>query len=137
MKRSPPNRRGKPTISKLKKKLDKTFSLFIRQRDNFTCFTCGNSKQTGKMIHAGHFASRQFNATRYDEKNVHAQCYACNMFYNGRPHEYAVKLQEVYGDGIIKELRDKAREIKQWSVPELLDLIAIYKEKIKELALRQ
>ena len=120
----------KKSVSKLKKELDKWFSLFIRQRDNFICFTC-DKRGDRTNIQCGHFIPRQYNATRYHEKNNHAQCYACNMLYNGQPGEYALRLQAKYGDGIIKELNDLRRTTKQFFIPELESLIEKYKSLVK------
>ena len=120
----------KPTVQKLKKELDKVFSLYIRQRDNFICFTCG-LRGNKRNIQNGHFVPRQYNATRYDERNCNAQCFADNMFYNGQPTEYALRLQEKYGDGIVKELNDLRKKIKQFTVQELQSMIELYKSKIK------
>lgn len=79
----------------------------------------------------GHFVPRQYNATRYDERNCNAQCYACNMLYNGQPTEYALRLQAKYGDGIIKQLNDLRRTTKQFFIPELEALIEKYKSLVK------
>ena len=56
------------TISKLKKKLDKIFSEFIRRRNadhlgRVKCFTCGVEKHW-KEQQAGHF---QLNRVDYEE----------------------------------------------------------------------
>jgi len=76
----------KKTISKLKKELDKWFSLYIRLRDaneyGYTqCFTCGKvgHYKTGGMQN-GHFQSRKHLSTRFDEDNCQVQCIKCNMF---------------------------------------------------------
>lgn len=124
-------RTNKPTVSKLKKKLDAIFSKYIRKRDNYTCFTCGIKKVEGERgMQNGHFIPRQYNNTRYDERNCNAQCYACNMLYGGQPDIYALRLQEKYGEGILKELNATRNKVKQWTVPELEKLIEEYKQKL-------
>lgn len=120
----------KKTVSKLKKDLDAVFSKYIRQRDNHICFTCGLKMEANRSQN-GHFVPRQYNATRYDERNCNAQCYACNMLYNGQPTEYALRLQAKYGDGIIKQLNDLRRTTKQFFIPELEALIEKYKSLVK------
>lgn len=107
------------------KKLDIVFSRFIRQRDGGRCFTCPYQNDW-KKLQNGHFCPRQHMATRFDERNNNAQCFACNMFYGGRPDAYALRLQEKYGPGIVKELHDLARTEKHWSIPELQALIEKY-----------
>ena len=122
----------KKTISKLKKEADAVFSRFIRYRDKGICFTCGHRNDPKKMQN-GHFVPRQFNSTRYNEKNCNCQCYACNMFYGGQPDIYTLKLQEKYGEGIIKELNALRQKTKQWLPVELEELIKIYQQKLEEL----
>ena len=55
------------------------------------------------------------------------------MLYNGQPDIYALKLQEKYGDGIIRELNVQGRKIKQWQPQELIDLKVKYQNLLKEL----
>ena len=86
-----------------KKEADKWFSRFIRQRDKGQCYTCPHRNDPKKM-QCGHFVPRQYTATRYDERNNHCQCYACNMFYGGQPDIYALNLERDYGKGIVEEL---------------------------------
>lgn len=82
---------------------DVWFSRFIRQRDKGQCYTCPN-KNDPKNMQCGHFVPRQYSSTRYDERNNHCQCYACNMLYNGQPDIYALNLKRDYGDNIVSEL---------------------------------
>ena len=72
------------SISKLKKELDKWFSLYIRLRDAdengvVICFTSGRAYPY-KNIHAGHFMSRRCLSTRWCEINVQPQSAADNLF---------------------------------------------------------
>ena len=78
------------SISKLKKELDRVFSIYIRQRDNGQCFTCPNKNDYKKMQN-GHFVPRQYLAVRWDETNCNCQCYACNMRYGGQGATYAIR----------------------------------------------
>lgn len=117
----------KPTISQLKKKADAVFSKFIRQRDKGICFTCGRQADP-KYMQAGHYVKRSINSLRYDESNVHCQCPGCNIFQNGNMDEYAIALVGRYGEGILEKLHEKKKELKQWSVQELQDIINHYSE---------
>ena len=60
---------AKTTTSKLKAKLDKLFSEYIRKRDSdhrgvCKCISCGKEAPAfGGSIHAGHFMSRRHLAT--------------------------------------------------------------------------
>lgn len=83
----------KKTPAQLKKILWKHFSLYIRKRDKFTCFTCGR-KGDGQGMHAGHFIPKSVGglALYFHEDNVHAQCYNCNINLSGNQYEYAKRL---------------------------------------------
>lgn len=113
------------TKSKVKKKLDYVFSVWIRTRDRGSCFTCGKVGAIKEMQN-GHYISRSHMNTRYDEKNCNTQCVGCNIFKKGNMDEYALKLIQVYGNGILEELNKKKQIIKQFTILEMLDLIAIY-----------
>lgn len=100
------------SISKLKKKADKLFSIFIRQRDGGKCITCGKIDEW-KYMQAGHYIQRDCLALRYDEKNVNCQCYACNVLRKGNYPIYAIKMIEKYGDDILFELDEIFKESKK------------------------
>lgn len=117
-------------ISSLKQRAWVVFSLYIRNRDSWTCFTCGKIERGAKM-HAGHFISRSHNSTLFDEMNVHAQCAGCNMFRNGQPHLYAEKLVNTYGQKEFMSLIARGREIKQFTRPELISLHIQYRAKLR------
>jgi len=69
------------------------FSKFIRERDRYICFTCGR-KGEGGGIHAGHFVPKSVGGITlyFNEDNVHAQCYNCNINLGGNQYEYAKRL---------------------------------------------
>lgn len=115
----------KSTVSQLKKKLDKVFSIWIRKRDRGVCFTCGIQRPV-KQMQAGHYISRSHNSTRFDPKNVHCQCVSCNIFRRGAMDSYALALQRKYGLAILQELDKKKWEIKRWTIKELENLIEFY-----------
>jgi len=62
----------------LKAKLDKVFSIYIRKKHAnhqgyVKCVTCGKTLHW-EGAHAGHFQSRRYLSTRWDEQNVAPQC---------------------------------------------------------------
>jgi hypothetical protein len=116
--------------SKLKKKLDEVFSIFIRKRDKGKCYTCGLKKDP-KQMQCGHFFTRSRMATRWNEINCHCQCVGCNIFKGGNTAEYACRLEKEYGQGIIQKLRKESLKVKQYKTGELEKLIEYYKKKIK------
>lgn len=125
MRKTPLKKRSKHPISKLKREADRVFSLWIRRRDKGVCFTCGVQKPEGKMQN-GHFVSRSYNSLRYDEKNCHCQCPACNIFKGGNMDVYALHLVDTYGPDILKYFAKKKRETKQFTAQELQATITKY-----------
>ena len=113
------------SISQLKKVADAVFSVWIRTRDNGTCFTCGITKPIKEMQN-GHYVSRGHNSLRFDERNCHCQCVGCNVFKHGNMDEYTLALTRMYGIGILDELSNEKRKIKQFTREELQGIIDKY-----------
>ena len=89
-----------------KKKADKYFSLFIRERDkDKPCITCGSYAEKD----CGHFISRRYEATRYDEKNSAGQCKKCNRFEYGNQFEHGFQIDKIYGKGTAEGLLLKSK----------------------------
>ena len=128
------------SISKLKKELDKYFSLFIRLRDATDeglcqCFTCGKvgHYKTGGMQN-GHFQSRRFMATRYSEDgNCEVQCVACNMFRGGEQYKFALALDSKYGLGTAEELEILSRMSVKFTRVDYEDNIRYYKSAVEKI----
>lgn len=120
----------------LERKLDVAFSKFIRARDTKQgygrCCSCGAIKDYSQLD-AGHFINRKWRATRWDEKNVHAQCIACNRFGEGDAGGYALFMLDTYGRETIDYLRAVSRETMKYSDFDGEMLIKQYKEKTKLL----
>lgn len=73
-------------------------------------------------------------ATKYNEKNNHAQCKRCNGFEGGRREVYKVEMDKRYGAGTwdLMELMSKQKsKIGQFEIDALEKY---YKEQIKKLA---
>lgn len=106
---------SKSKSKKLEKaKADKYFSQYIRERDTdyrglAKCCTCGKWYDISKL-ECGHFISRRKEATRFDERNAHAQCKRCNRYHKGRQYEHSLYINERYGEGTAKELHIKAQQ---------------------------
>ena len=68
--------------------LDKLFSTFIRQRDNWTCQRC-NKKfiPPTKGLHNSHYFGRTMKSVRYDEDNCDALCYGCHRYWEKEDRE--------------------------------------------------
>ena len=126
------------SISKLKKELDKWFSLFIRLRDATDeglcqCFTCGKISHYKKGMQCGHFQSRSFLATRFNEENCQVQCVGCNMFKQGEQYKFSIYLEYAYGEGKAEELETLARTIVKFTRVDYKDKIAYYKSYVEKL----
>jgi hypothetical protein len=106
--KSKPKKRVK-TQAQLKKELDRVFSIYIRQKyadsqGNVACYTCGKVMHW-KLIQNGHFVSRQYLATRWDENNCRPQCIGDNIFGNGKPLDFEERLKAELGADYVEEMK--------------------------------
>lgn len=124
----------KKTLKYWKTKIDKPFHEYIRRRDADNdsgycqCISCD------KPIHftesdAGHFISRGKLATRWDERNVNAQCRRCNRFQYGRQFEYSLKI----GTELAEQLLQESRAVFKLMEHEYQEIFETYRDKLKEL----
>ena len=129
----------KKTVSKLKKELDKWFSLYIRLREAneygmCQCFTCGkvgHYKKDG--MQNGHFQSRKHLSTRFDEENCQVQCVKCNVYAWGEQYKFSLALDSKYGEGKAEELQYLARTTLKISRVEYEEKISYYKSLVEKL----
>lgn len=64
------------------KRLDDIFSLFIRNRDDWTCIKCMKMHEPhSKSMTCSHYFNRIKWATRWDEDNCDAACMPCHMYH--------------------------------------------------------
>jgi len=124
-------------ISKLKKELDKWFSLYIRLRDAneygmVQCFTSGRVYHY-KKIHAEHFMSRRHLSTRWCETNVQPQSAADNLFGQGEQFKFGLNLDSKFGEGTAEELQYKSRTTLKISRVEYEEKISYYKSLVDKL----
>jgi hypothetical protein len=82
---------------------------------------------------AGHFITRGKKSTKFDEKNVHAQCRKCNRFMSGFQYKYSIAIDEKYGEGTAKSLYIKSEMLCKRTVSDYEYLIKEYKEKLEVL----
>jgi len=125
------------SISKLKKDLDKWFSLYIRLRHSTNglsqCFTCGKVDHY-KRLQCGHFQSRRHHSTRWHEQNCEVQCVKCNMFSgSGEQWKFGLNLDAKYGSGTSRELEYLARQTVKRIRTEYESDISYYKACVKNL----
>ena len=127
------------TLPQLKKELDKWFSLYIRLKNALPngltiCWTC-NAVKHYKEMHAGHFQSRRFLATRWDSEigNVQVQCPKCNLFNQGEQYTFGKLLDVRVGDGTSDKLVKLARTTIKFMRCDYEEMIELYKNKVKKL----
>tara|TARA_R110001583_G_scaffold160975_2_gene312906 strand:+ start:1315 stop:1719 length:405 start_codon:yes stop_codon:yes gene_type:complete len=125
------------SISKLKKELDKWFSLYIRIRESeeglVQCFTCNKVSHYKKGMQNGHFQSRKHLATRWDEENCQVQCVGCNMFKAGEQYKFGLNLDAKYGEGKAEELEFLARTTMKFTRYDYEDKISYYGTLVEKL----
>ena len=114
---------GETYRKRLFKKAWKVFSLYIRKKyadiDGMVhCYTCPTVKHF-KDMQAGHLWHGKLD---FDERNIHPQCYQCNVGHSGRREVYSANLLE---EGIdLKQLRRDAEEKgNAYSIAELKEII--------------
>lgn len=120
----------KRTLKQAHKYCWNKFSQYVRMKERGVCFTC-DKRDVWKNQQAGHFVHR--DCLDFDERNIHCQCPRCNKWLNGNLIEYAVRLEKLYGFGIIRELKKLGDKIRIFKVGELEKLAKEYDNKIKEL----
>lgn len=114
------------------KVLQAVFNRFIRLRDKDKgCISCG--KELTGIYHAGHFfPTSSHPELRFNEDNVMGQCIKCNAHLHGNLGQYANKLPKRIGWERFEKLYEPTTALKL-TIPEILELIKFYKEKIKTL----
>ena len=128
----------KKTLKYWKNKIDKPFHEFIRRRDADNNTGYCNCVSCGKKVHftetdAGHFIGRQHLITRYDERNVHAQCRKCNRFEYGRQYEYSIAL----GQELSQELLQTSRSMVKYTDADWQEIFEEFNEKLNEIKKKQ
>ena len=130
---------AKTTTAKLKAKLDKLFSEYIRKRDSdhrgmCKCISCGKEAPAfGGSMHAGYLFSRRYLSIRYDPKNVNSQCSYCNTFLNGNQIKAARGVERKWGKGTVDDLESRMHITTKLSRTDYEEAIANIKQKISEL----
>ena len=114
------------------KELQVIFNSYIRERDkNKKCISCGEYLK-GKYD-AGHFyPAGTYKNLRFDEDNTHGQCVHCNQHKHGNLNEYRFGLEKRIGLDRLEALDKRRLEVRKYTIPELIELKVIYKDKLKQ-----
>ena len=118
-------------------RLWKAFSEFIRLRDSDAngyakCLTC-NYRAPYKEMDCGHGIGRQHKATKYDERNNHAQCKRCNGFEGGQQAIYKEEVEKKYGTGTWDLIVIKSCQTCKRGKFEIEQMTKYYREEAKKL----
>jgi len=103
------------TPAQLKKILDSVFSVYIRKKHadaegNTSCYTCGK-QLPWQHIQNGHFVSRQYLATRWNEDNCRPQCWGCNGYGHGKPLDFEENLKRELGEEYVEKMKASRHQI--------------------------
>lgn len=110
------------------------FNKWIRLRDaHLPCISCDTTKDV--QYCAGHYYTRgAFPNLRVDPDNVHKQCNKhCNLKLSGNIVNYRPRLIERIGQERFDALEARKNDVFKPTLPEIKELISLYKDKIKEL----
>lgn len=113
----------------------KVFNSYIRERDkNEKCISCDALPGTYKLTSGHYFPQGQNKSVALDEDNAHSQCwFNCNKNKSGNLAEYYPRLIKKIGQQRFDELEQRKNTLKKYSIPELIEIKVIYKDKTKEL----
>lgn len=116
------------------KELQTIFNKFIRLRDkDLPCVSCGHPDDGSRQRHASHYKSVGGNpALRFDPNNCFASCSICNNYLSGNLVPYRVELIKRIGLAEVERLEGPQESLKL-TIPEIQELIKVYKAKCKEL----
>jgi len=120
------------------KSITDLFNEYIRKRDLdhegwVRCCTCDKPLHIkGGDINAGHFMIAKRLATRWNEKNCHAQCIDDNMT-GGEQYRHSQYIDKRYGKGTAKDLEQLSLSVIKYSDFDLIELEAHWKKKLAEL----
>lgn len=127
----------KSELKKLIVALDKACGDYIKARDKradglYKCATCPTVTDR-KGIQWGHFHSRKYYAIRWNEFNTGCQCVKCNVFDQGKQHEFAEYIKKRYGENMLVTLEIKKNNKFKLDIFKLKILLEEFREKTKEL----
>ena len=86
--------------------------LWTKEDGTIDCCTCGATLNPEKdKVDAGHFIGAQIEITRWNEHNVHPQCWKCNHYaQNGMAWAHAEHIRLTHGEDIYQELLTLAKD---------------------------
>ena len=100
-----------------------------------SCVTCGVRKHW-KELQGGHWIPRGNSSTKLMEENIHPQCAGCNGFgmkYGDTAHKYTLYMVDMYGRDEVERMIATKGKVHKWNRVDLMELIADFKQQIREL----
>ena len=114
-------------------------NAYIRKRDaGEPCLSCKgkvnfNSYIGGSGVNAGHYKSRGGHpALRFEELNIHVQCFRCNVHLSGNIENYRINLIDKIGLDKVEWL-EGPHEPKKYTCEQLKQIELTYKQKLSNL----
>lgn len=114
------------------KQAQAAFNAYIRERDkHLPCISC--QRHHKGQYHAGHYRSvGAASELRFEEKNCHKQCSACNNYLSGNIADYRINLIKKIGADAVEWL-EGPHESKRYRAEDYLEIEQKYKKKLKDL----
>lgn len=115
----------KPKKTLLRNRLDKEWSLYVRNRDK-VCQKCGS---TSKTLAAHHAFGRRHLATRWDVFNGISLCFACHINWAHRdPSGFSEWFREHIGDDQFNRLSEAHTSVVKLSTQEMETILDVLTE---------
>ena len=114
------------------KEAQAAFNRWVRLRDSGNpCISC--LRHHDGQYHAGHYKTVGGNPElRFDERNCHKQCSACNNHLSGNIVNYRINLIAKMGIEIVREL-EGPHEPKKYTIDDIKAIKAEYNAKYREI----
>lgn len=127
----------KTELKRLIKALDEACGDYIKARDKradglYKCVTCTTITDR-KGIQWGHYHSRKHFALRWDGFNTACQCVKCNIFEQGKQHEFGEYIKKRYGEEKLVDLEIKKNNKFKLDAFKLTILLEEFRQKTREL----
>lgn len=136
LKRTKTSSKRLQALPKLIKSVQALANKYARLRDcdgtgGAGCISCGKWFPY-EELDGGHYIPTTTSSTRFNEENIHGQCWKCNRFLHGNLRGYFRGLEKKLGRERLDALEASATS-RKWTRLELEELKTYYKDKINGL----
>ncbi len=130
-------KRKKSDLKKLKDKLWKLTSEYVRRKDSdhngyVSCYTCGTVKHYTEGD-AGHAIPGRHNKVLFDLSIIRFQCKHCNGPKSGMQYEFGKRLNLVNGEGWFEQKLIESHEEQKYYLSDYEDMIEAIEGMLEEL----